>query len=62
MTSKYMIDLVYIIDMSLMFFTSFRNKQRKEIFTNMEIFKHHLKSQRFMLDFLALLCIQIIVS
>lgn len=45
------IDLMFLIDFMIMFFTSFRNKQGLEVFDLRHIAINYIKSFRFLIDF-----------
>lgn len=49
------IDLVFLIDMILMFMTSFRNKFGEEVKDQEKIIIHYVKKTRFFFDFFSLL-------
>jgi len=49
------VDGIFLIDIILMFFTSFFDNRGIENFESLEIAKHYLKSIRFIFDFGAIL-------
>ena len=49
------IDLVFFIDLIIMFFTSYRNKMGSEVWDRKEISINYMGSIRFLMDLIALL-------
>lgn len=52
---NWFIDIVFLCDMILSFFSTFQNKRGQEIWDSQVIAKKYIYSKRFIMDFLALL-------
>jgi hypothetical protein len=53
-TSEYFVDSCFIVDIFLMFFTSYQNKEGKEVKKNLMIWGAYVGSPRFLTDFFSL--------
>lgn len=58
---EYFVDVIFLVDMLLMFFTSFQNKKGQEIKDSQEIAINYILSPRFYCDLFALLSSQFFV-
>lgn len=47
------VDVLFVVDIILMFFTSFQNKKGKEINSSLKIAKNYIKTSRFVFDVLS---------
>jgi heme/copper-type cytochrome/quinol oxidase subunit 4 len=50
-----LVDTLFIVDIVLMFFTSFQNKMGKQIYSSFRIAKNYMQTSRFVFDVLSVL-------
>ena len=58
----FLVDICFVVDIIMQFFTSFMNRMGAEVFDSRKIFKLYAFSGRFIMDFLPLLGSEIIVK
>lgn len=54
-TLDYIINMVFLIDIILMFYTTYQNNHGSEVKDHASIVKNYLQSKRFFFDFLSFL-------